>query len=81
MSTYFYDVCIHGEDYEERSSVEFSNPVIRGDFITSGDGVAEYKVFQVIHSSVGGGSAIHAEIADNENASIDSFIENLPEEI
>ena len=58
---FIYDVCIHGDgDYREQPSVEFENPIHVGDFITSGDGGAEYLVFSVIHSGFGAGSAVHA---------------------
>lgn len=60
---YLYDVCFHLDNYSEKSSVEFSNPVHVGDFITDGIGEEEYQVFQVVHSSVGGGSAIHVKSA------------------
>lgn len=81
MSTYFYDVCIHDEDYEERSGVEFTNPVSKGDFVTSGTGDTEYEVFQVVHSSVGGGSAIHVREQASDGRMVDDFIHSLPEEI
>ena len=62
-----YDVCFHLADYSEKQGVEFSNPVSVGDFISDGIGEAEYKVFQVVHSQVGGGSCIHVK---HENVEI-----------
>lgn len=65
MDTFFYDICFHLNDYSEKNSVGFSNPVHVGDFISDGIGAAEYEVFQVIHSSVGGGSAIHVKVKEH----------------
>lgn len=56
---FIYDVCVHDDDYREQLSVEFSNPVHVGEFITSGEDGTEYEVFQVVHSGYGGRSAIH----------------------
>lgn len=58
---FIYDVCFHLDNYSEKQGVEFSNPVNVGDFISDGIGEGEYKVFQVVHSQVGGGSCIHVK--------------------
>lgn len=58
---YIYDVCFHVEHYSECNQVEFSNPVHVGQSISNGD--CEYIVFQIVHSSVGGGSALHVKLA------------------
>lgn len=55
---FVYDVCFHLDSYHEKHSVEFSNPVNVGDCITDGCGEVEYEVFKVVHSQVGGGSAL-----------------------
>ena len=62
MSFYIYDVGLHDSNggYEEFGNTEFSNPVSVGDYITNPNGdSSEWKVFQVTHSSVGGGSCLH----------------------
>ena len=66
-SFYYYDVCYHLDDYNEKNNVEFSNPVHIGDYITDGIGNEEFLVFQVVHSAVGGGSAIHVKRESDEH--------------
>ena len=64
MSKLRYTVCYHCEDYTEKADVWFNNPIATGDRITDGMCEQEYKVFQVVHITCGGGSFIHVKPCD-----------------
>ncbi len=61
MENYFYDICYHLDNYDEKNNIGFPNPVNVGDRITDGAGNGEFVVFQVCHSIVGGGSSLHVK--------------------